>query len=322
MDTVTLQNTPLQVSRLCFGTMTFGKPVDEPAAIAMIDRCIDAGINFFDTANAYQSGISESMLGRALEGRRHKYVVATKVWARMGDGPHDAGLSRQAILKAVEDSLHRLRTDYIDLYYLHQPDYSVPVEESLEAMQQLIQAGKVRYPATSNYSAWQITQMQWIAKERGITPPTISQSMYNLIARGVEQEFVPMAKQVGISIVAYNPLAGGLLTGKHQSQSITPGTRFDNNKMYQERYWHPQDFEAVSRLSEIARQSGRSLISLALCWLLHHTPVDSVILGASRMEQLDQNLAAAGEGALSADTIAACDEVWQQLRGPAPTYNR
>lgn len=322
MDTITLKSTSLDVSRLCFGTMTFGKPVDQSTATAMVDHCIDAGINFFDTANAYQAGVSESMLGHALQDRRHKYVVATKVWARMGDGPDDAGLSKPAILKAVEDSLRRLQTDYIDLYYLHQPDYSVPIEESLEAMQQLVQSGKVRYPASSNYSAWQVAEMQWLAKERGAVPPAVSQSMYNLIARGIEQEFLPMSKRCGVSVVAYNPLAGGLLTGKHQPQSITPGTRFDNNKMYQERYWHPQDFEAVSQLNEIARQAGRSLISLALCWLLHHTPVDSVILGASRPEQLEQNLAAAGDGKLSPDTIAACDQVWQQLRGPAPAYNR
>ena len=322
MDTVTLQHTSLAVSRLCFGAMTFGKPVDQTQATAMIDRSIDAGVNFFDTANAYQSGLSEAMLGSALKGRRHNYVVATKVWARMGDGPDDAGLSRRAILKAVEDSLRRLQTDCIDLYYLHQPDYAVPIEESLEALHHLVQSGKVRYPATSNYAAWQVTQMQSIAKERGYTPAAISQSMYNLIARGIEQEFLPMARHLGVSIIAYNPLAGGLLTGKHQPQSITPGTRFDDNKMYQDRYWRPQDFEAVSRLAQIARDSGRSLISLALCWLLHHTPVSSVILGATRFDQLQQNLAAAAEGPLSPDTLAACNQVWQAFRGPVPAYNR
>lgn len=322
MDTGTLGGTSLTTSRLCFGTMTFGRPVDQAQALAMVDRCIDAGINFFDTANAYQSGLSETMLGHALKGRRQKYLVATKVWGRMGDGPDDAGLSKNAILKAVEDSLRRLQTDYIDLYYLHQPDYAVPIDESLEAMHQLVQSGKVRYPASSNYAAWQVTQMQWIAKDRGYTPAAVSQSMYNLIARGIEQEFLPMAQHFRIPVIAYNPLAGGLLTGKHQPQSIAPGTRFDNNKMYQDRYWHPQDFEAVSRLSQIAGDSGRSLISLALCWLLHHTPVDSVILGASRMEQLEQNLASAAEGPLSPEILAACDAVWNDFRGPAPAYNR
>lgn len=322
METVTLQNTSLTVSRLCFGTMTFGKPVDQDQAVALVDRCIDAGIHFFDTANAYQSGLSETMLGHALKGRRQNCIVATKVWGRMGDGPHDAGLSKRAILKAVEDSLRRLQTDYIDLYYLHQPDDSVPIEESLEAMHQLVHSGKIRFPASSNYAAWQVTQMQWIAKDRGYIPAAVSQSMYNLIARGIEQEFLPMARTFGIPVIAYNPLAGGLLTGKHKPQSITPGTRFDDNKMYQDRYWHPQDFEAVSRLGQIARDSGRSIISLALCWLLHHTPVNCVILGASRMEQLEQNLAATAEGPLPADVLAACDKVWQDFRGPVPAYNR
>ena len=322
MHPVTLKRTSLAVSRLCLGTMTFGKPVDEPTAIAMVNRAFAAGINFFDTANAYQSGLSETMLGRALQGRRQQCVVATKVWARMGEGPDDSGLSKRAIVKAAEDSLRRLQTDYLDLYYLHQPDYAVPIEESMEALNILIQAGKVRYSATSNYSAWQVAGMQWSARERAIEAPTVSQSMYNLLARGLEQEFVPMAQQLGISIVAYNPLAGGLLTGKHHAGTIAPGTRFDNNKMYQDRYWHPQNFEAVARLQEIASQAERSLVSLALAWLLHHTPVDCVILGASRMEQLEQNLSAASEGPLSAETVAACNEVWQSFRGPVPAYNR
>lgn len=322
MDTVALPHTSLTVSRLCFGTMTFGKPVDQAGARAMVDRCIDAGIHFFDTANAYQAGLSETMLGHALQGRRQSCTVATKVWARMGDGPHDAGLSKQAILKAVEASLRRLQTDYIDLYYLHQPDYAVPIEESLEAMELLVQSGKVRYPASSNYAAWQVAQMQWIAGQRSYTPAAVSQSMYNLIARGIEQEFLPMARQFDIPIIAYNPLAGGLLTGKHQPQSITPGTRFDDNKMYQDRYWHPQDFKAVSRLSQIARDADRSLISLALCWLLHHTPVSSVILGATSLSQLEQNLAAAAEGPLNDEVLAACNQTWEEFRGPVPAYNR
>lgn len=302
--------------------MTFGKPVDEGTAASMVDRALDAGVDFFDTANIYQSGVAEAMLGRALRGRRHQCVVATKVWGRMGEGPDDAGLSRQAILKAVEDSLRRLETDYIDLYYLHQPDYSVPIEESLEALNTLVQAGKVRYPASSNYSAWQVAEMQWIARERGFPPAAVSQSMYNLLARGIEQEFVAMARQLGVSIVAYNPLAGGLLSGKHRADAIAAGTRFDNNKMYQDRYWHRQDFEAVEKLKKIAAAADRSLLELAFGWLLHHAAVDCVILGASRMEQLEQNLTAARTGPLSAETLAQCDAVWQEFRGPVPAYNR
>lgn len=322
MERILLQGTSLTVSRLCFGTMTFGKPVDAATATEMVDRAIDAGINFFDTANAYQSGVSETMLGHAMRGRRHEHVIATKVWGRMGEADDDAGLSRGAILKAVDASLRRLQTDTIDLYYLHQPDYNVPIEESLEALETLVRDGKIRYPAISNYSAWQVTEMQWICRERNLTPPWISQSMYNLLARGIEQEFVPMAEHFGISIIAYNPLAGGMLTGKHQPDAIVRGTRFDNNKQYQDRYWHPQDFEAVARLRQIAEDAGRSLISLALAWIMHRHGIASVILGASSTRQLDENLRAAQDGPLNEETLAACDRVWNEFRGPVPSYNR
>jgi len=317
-----LQGTDLDVSRLCFGTMTFGKPADQAEASRLVNRCIEAGINFFDTANAYQTGVAETMLGIALRGKRDKLIVASKVRGKMGDGPDEEGLSKPAILRAVEDSLRRLQTEYLDLYYLHQPDYKVPIQETLEAMNQLVQQGKVRYIASSNYTGWQVCQMLGLAKRSGGQLPAIAQMMYNLLARGIEQEFVPMTKELGVSIVAYNPLAGGLLTGKHEAASIMPGSRFDQNQQYQDRYWHAQDFAAVERLRTIAAKAGRSLVSLALNWLLHHTATDCVILGASRLEQLDQNLAAAGDGPLPMDVLAACDEVWQQLRGPTPVYNR
>jgi aryl-alcohol dehydrogenase-like predicted oxidoreductase len=318
-----LKHTDLRVSRLCFGTMTFAGQTDQPTAAAMVDRCIDAGINFFDTANAYEHGKSEIMLGEVLKGKRDKLILASKVFNTMGDAPDESGLSKAAIFKAIDDSLRRLQTDYLDIYYLHQPDYSVPMEETLDAMNTLVRQGKVRYIATSNYAGWQICQMHCIAQQKKFQVPGISQSMYNLLARGIEQEFVPMAKEVGVSIIAYNPLAGGLLTGKHSGpQTVTPGTRFDKNKMYQERYWHAQDFEAVEKLKKIAADAGRSLISLALNWLLHHTVTDCVVLGASRVEQLTQNLQLCTEGALPADVLAACDQVWKDLRGPTPQYNR
>jgi 1-deoxyxylulose-5-phosphate synthase len=317
-----LPHIDLNVSRLCFGTMTFGKPADQSAATRMVDISIAAGINFFDTANAYQGGRSEEMLGQALQGRRNQCVVATKGFARMGEAPDDAGLSKSAIFKAVDASLKRLRTDYVDLYYLHQPDYKVPIDESLEALDTLVEAGKIRYPATSNYSSWQVTEMLWEAEKHRWAPPVVSQSMYNLLARGLDQEFLPMAKRFGVAVIAYNPLAGGLLTGKHNPEHVAQGTRFDGNKMYQDRYWRAEDFEAIAELKSAAEQSRRSLVSLALCWMLHHTPIDSIILGASREEQLVENLRAAGEGPLSPDALAACDRVWAGLRGPSPIYNR
>ncbi len=317
-----LPHTELNVSRLCFGTMTFGKPATQDAATRMVEISIGDGINFFDTANAYQKGAAEEMLGQALQGRRNRVVIATKVFARMGEGPDDAGLSKAAIEKAIDASLKRLRTDYVDIYYLHQPDYNVPIDESLEAMDALVRAGKVRYPASSNYSSWQVTEMFWLAEKNGWALPAISQSMYNLLARGLEQEFLPMARHFGVGTVAYNPLAGGLLTGKHDPARIAEGTRFDNNKMYQDRYWRTEDFAAVDELKSIAKRSGRSLVSLALTWMLHHTALDSVILGASREDQLVENLKAAQAGPLTAEVLAACDEVWAKLRGPAPLYNR
>jgi aryl-alcohol dehydrogenase-like predicted oxidoreductase len=240
----------------------------------------------------------------------------------MGDGPDEIGLSRRAIFKAIDESLRRLGTDYLDLYYLHQPDYAAPIEESLEAVDQLVRQGKVRYPASSNYSGWQVCQMFWIAEKRGYKPAAVTQPMYNLLARGIEQEYLPMAKEFGASTVVYNPLAGGLLTGKQRVEAPLKGTRFDGNRMYLDRYWHPEDFDAVSELGRIAQAAGRSLVSMALNWLLHHTSADCVILGASRIEQLDENLKVLADGALPADAVAACDAVWKKIRGVTPVYNR
>lgn len=317
-----LPHTELNVSRLAFGTMTLGKPLDQQGSTRMVSRCLDAGINFFDTANMYQLGVAESLLGEALRGRRDKVILATKAGCRMGDGPDQAGLSRAALLRAIDESLRRLQTDYVDLYYLHWPDPGVPLEETLEAMQLLVEQGKVRYPATSNFAGWQVVQMLGIARERGYRPAFVSQPMYNLLTRGIEQEYIAMAKEFGVSIVVYNPLAAGLLTGKHRRDAITPGTRFEYYKIHFDRYWHQENFRAVERLREVSKRCGRSLISIALNWLLHHTPTDSVILGASSMEQLDENLAAAAEGPLPPETLRACDDIWRELRGPTPAYNR
>jgi aryl-alcohol dehydrogenase-like predicted oxidoreductase len=322
IPTVKLKNTDLEVSRLCFGTMTFGKPLDQAGATQLVNRCIEAGINFFDTANMYQTGVAETMLGHAIKSRRDQLVVASKVFFKVGEGEDQRGLSRKAILRAIDESLQRLGTDYLDLYYFHAPDHRIRIEESMEAMESLVKQGKVRYPASSNYAGWEVVQMLGIAKERGWHAPYVSQPMYNLLARGIEQEYLPMCKEFGVSIVVYNPLAGGLLTGKHKQEKVTPGTRFDSNKLYQDRYWHEQYFQSVEQLGKIAQSSGRSLVSLALNWLLHHTASDCIILGASRLEQLNQNLAAVNDGPLSEEVIKACDEIWQQLRGPLPVYNR
>lgn len=317
-----LKQTDLKISRLCFGTMTFGKPADQHTSTHLVEQCLNAGITFFDTANMYQLGVAETMLGEALKGRRKDVILASKVRFKMGEGADQGGLSRAAILRAIDESLKRLQTDHLDIYYLHFPDHTVPIEETLAAMDTVVKAGKVRYPATSNYAAWEQTEILWIAEKQRYKPAVITQPMYNLLARSIEQEWLPMTQRFHLSNIVYNPLAGGLLTGKHRMQSITPNTRFDNNKLYQERYWHPQDFAAVEKLRTVAEAAGRSLISLALNWLLHHTLSDCVILGASSPEQLAQNLSACEEGPLSDDVLKACDEVWKELRGPIPYYNR
>jgi 1-deoxyxylulose-5-phosphate synthase len=322
MNKVKLNGTDLEVSRLCFGTMTFGKPVNQATATRMVEMCLDKNIDFVDTANLYQTGLAESMLGEAMRGKRDKLIVATKVRGKMGDGPDQTGLSKRAIFRAIEDSLKRLRTDYLDLYYLHQPDYAVPVEETLNAMEELVKQGKIRYAGTSNYSGWQVCDALWIAKTNGYKPASVSQPMYNLLARGIEQEYLPMAKKYDVAVIAYNPLAGGLLTGKHSQAEIPPGTRFDNNSMYQERYWHSQNFAAVEKLKAAAERAGRSLIDVALCWLLHHTQTDCVLLGATRIEQLEQNLVACQKGPVPPEVLAVCEEVWRDLHGPVPIYNR
>ncbi len=180
----------------------------------------------------------------------------------------------------------------------------------------------MREVGASNYAGWQMCRMLWLAKENGYHRVRVTQPMYNTLARGIEQELLPMCKEFSLATVVYNPLAGGLLTGKHTRDAPLPGTRFSENENYRDRYWHDENFEAVQKLAAIAKADERSLVSLSLSWLLHHTATDSLILGASRFEQLEANLQAAREGPLSAEAVEACDQVWSRLRGVSPRYNR
>lgn len=312
----------LKVSRLCMGTTTFGNQAGEVESVRMVNCAVDAGINFFDTADIYSDGLCEEILGKALAGKRDKVVVATKCGYAMGSGPNEKGLSRRHILKAAEESLRRLRTDYIDVYLLHQPDYTTPLEESLRAMDQLVKDGKVRYVGMSNYAAWQVCQAQWICDRRDLAPIVCVQLMYNLLARGVEQELLPFCREMGVGIMAYNPLAGGLLTGKHRKgQPPVKGTRFDLQKIYRDRYWHDSFFGAVEALKIIAADAGLSLIELSLRWVLAQHDVTCVNLGASSLDQLENNLKAC-QGALSDSVVETCNKVWGDLQGPIPWYNR
>ena len=323
MEYRTLSSTDLSVSRLSFGTLTFGSSMDEVAASRAIDRCLAEGINFFDTANVYNKGAAETLLGKALAGRRQTVILATKVGFRSGAPDDEAGLSRVAIRKSLDASLKRLQTDYVDLFYLHLPDHAAPIEETLAAMDEAVRVGKVRYPAVSNYAAWQVCEIRWISEKSGFKPFFVSQPMYNVLVRGIEDEYLPFCKRFNIAVVPYNPLAGGLLTGKQSRQrGPIPGTRFDGNKLYLDRYWHDDYFAAVAELAGTAGEAGKSLVELAFQWLLSQAQVDSVILGASSLEQLEENLKACQDGPLDESLLARCDAAWKRLKGITPKYNR
>jgi aryl-alcohol dehydrogenase-like predicted oxidoreductase len=322
METRILPNTDLAVSRACLGTMMFGSQTNEQMAARIVDRCIDHGINFFDTANVYNFGRAETIVGNLLKGRRNSVVLATKVGMKMGDGPLEAGLSTGAILKNIDDSLRRLQTDYLDICYLHSPDYAVPIEEALEALDKLVRSGKVRYTAFSNYAAWQACQILWVCEKHGYQAPMISQPVYNLLARGIEQEYIPFCKQFGVSMVVYNPLARGLLAGTQQRKEPVAAPPGYNHQWALDRYQHPAYFVAVDELIGIARCAERSLTDLAINWLLHHTPTDCMILGVLNVGQLEQNITILDHGPLSGKTVIDCDAVWQTLCGIMPKYCR
>ena len=322
MEYVSLGCSGMQVSRLCMGTMTFGDQADEALSIQMVNRALDEGINFFDTADLYQTGLSEEILGKALRGKRDDVIVATKVFNPMGPGPNDKGLSRKHIIQAMEDSLRRLDMDYVDLYQLHQPDYSTRLEESLAAMDQLVREGKTRCVGISNYAAWQICQGLWICDKRNLAPLVSVQPMYNLLARGIDQELLPFCREFGLGVMVYNPLAAGLLTGKHtKGQPPAVGTRFAAKEMYRDRFWHDKLFDATEQLKAAADGFGLTMVELSLRWVLAQPDVTCLIVGASKMEHLDANLIACREP-LPVGAAEECDKVWEELRGPIPTYNR
>lgn len=314
--------TDLEVSRLVMGTMTFGSQVDEQGAADMVGRCLDEGINMFDTANAYNEGRSEEILGKLIAPHRAGVLIATKVFNPMGDAPDDRGLTKAAIRKAIEASLRRLGTEYVDLYYFHQPDWATDIEESLEALQDLVDAGKVRHAGLSNYSAWQIAEIHGLQAATGRPRPHVSQQMYNLLARRIDDEYAGFSTHYDIFDIVYNPLAGGLLTGKHgRDHTPEPGTRFALD-MYRQRYWDEPHFAAVEDLRRASSDAGLDLIQLSFRWLLGRDLVDAVLLGASSMTHLEANLEACWGPRLDDDILKRCDEVWERLRGPAASYNR
>ena len=317
-----LPGTNLYVSALSLGTMMFGGQTDEAHSLSIMDYAYDQGINLWDTANMYNAGESERIVGMGLRGRRDRILLATKVNMPMGDNPFDRGLSRRNILSAVDASLTRLKTDYIDIYYLHAPDYETRLEETLEAMHSLVAAGKIRYIGVSNYAAWQISDILALCDKRNYVAPIITQNVYNLITRGIESELVPFLRAHDLGMTVYNPIAAGLLAGKHKPGVPAADTRFSNNEMYYRRYWKDANFDAIDALTALAAEHEMSLLTLAMRWCLDRPRVTTVITGVSKLEQLQQNIAAVDGPSLSDEIHAACDAIWQNLAGTPFAYNR
>lgn len=322
MEYKTLPGTSLKLSQLCLGTMMFGGQTSEADSLQIMDYAYSQGINFFDTANTYVQGESEFIVGKCLKGRRHDILLATKVRGQMGSGRNDVGLNRRNILAALEASLQRLDTDYLDLYYLHAPDYDTSLEETVETMSSLVKSGKIRYWGVSNFAAWQVADMLAICDKRSYIPPCVTQNVYNALTRGIEAEFLPFLKAHPLGLVIYNPIAGGLLSGKHAFGQPSANTRFANNQEYYKRYWSQENFTAVEKLQAIAEAQNLSLLQMAMKWCAAQPQVTSTITGVSRLEQLKQNIASVEGKPLSVDILTQCDEIWLSLAGTRFAYNR
>ncbi len=285
----------LKVSEVCLGTMTFGHGADEEESGRILDACLDAGVNFLDTANGYNGGETESILGVLLKGRRRRVVLASKVFNPMGTGPNDSGGSRAHIMQAVEDSLRRLGTDYLDIYYLHHVDHETPLEESLRALDDLVRQGKVRYVAASNYEAWRLMEALWISDSKGLARFECYQPQYSLVVRDIEQEIVPVCEVKGLGVVVWSPLAGGYLTGKYQpGQSQASGSRSEEGWAFPSRFFHPAHTDILATLLEVAAELGRSPAQVALRWVLDQGVVTSAIVGARNQGQFEETLQAVG----------------------------
>ncbi|GIV18766.1 MAG: aldo/keto reductase [Armatimonadota bacterium] len=283
-----LGKTGLWVSELCMGCMTFGGEADEQTSIAMVERCLDAGINFFDTANVYTGGRSEQILGKALRPHREKVVIATKVRARVAEGPNGEGLSRYHILQQVEASLRRLQTDVIDLYQVHSWDENTPLEETLSTLNDLVRQGKVRYIGCSNFAAWQLCKALWLSDKHDWARFDSIQPRYNLIDRVIEMELLPLCQTEGVGVMVYSPLAGGILTGKYRpGEPPPPGTRAAENKWFLERRAQPHNIERAQRIVEVLKRFDRPLVQTAIAWTVSNPAVTCAIIGARHMEQLN-----------------------------------
>jgi aryl-alcohol dehydrogenase-like predicted oxidoreductase len=317
--------TGLQVSQLCLGTMTFGLQCDEMESRAILDAAVSGGIDFLDLANVYPLGGGKELVGRTEEivgswlvGRRHDFIIATKCAAEMGPKPWQRGMSRKSILDAIDASLRRLGTDYVDLYQLHRFDPHTSLDEALEALDAVVRAGKARYVGVSNWQATRVARALGRSELKNLVSIDSVQPRYNLLFRAFERDLLPLCEEERVAVIPYNPLAGGLLTGKHNPRAAPPeGTRFklgEAGPRYQERYWHKQSFETVDRLRAVAEDAGISLATMALRWVMSNPAITAPIIGASRSEQLADGLAAAEQGPLERDLKAKLDEITYEWR--------
>jgi aryl-alcohol dehydrogenase-like predicted oxidoreductase len=292
MDYRVIGRTGVRVSQLCFGTMSFGTTADEEASAQLFRRCRDAGINFFDCANVYAAGRSEEILGGLIQGSRDELVITSKVFGRMGDDVNQRGLSRRHIMQAVTASLKRLGTDRLDFYFVHQFDADTPIEETLQALDDLVRQGMILYPAVSNWAAWQIAKALGISAKEHLSRFECVQPMYNLVKRQAEVEILPLAASEGLGVIPYSPLGGGLLSGKYSSKEKPAQGRLVENTMYQKRYGDAVYYDTAERFTAHAKERGLHPATLAVAWVGSHPAVTAPIVGARSVEQLEPSLAA------------------------------
>jgi aryl-alcohol dehydrogenase-like predicted oxidoreductase len=303
MQHIRFGRTGLQVSRLCLGTMTFGLQCAERTSHAILDAAAEQGITFLDTADTYPSGSTleakgrtEEIVGRWLRGKRDKFVLATKCGGTVGPAPWQQGTSRKHVLAAIDASLMRLGTDYVDLYQAHLFDASTPVDETVEAFDAVVKSGKARYIGVSNYQAYRVARALGRSEAVGLTRLVSVQPRYNLLFRQIERELLPLCEEEGLAVIPYNPLAGGLLTGKHKRDAPPrEGTRFTlgtSGKIYVERYWKAREFDTVDTFVQLAAGNGLEPATLAVAWVLAHPAITAPLVGASKPEQLKASIAA------------------------------
>ena len=317
MEYTWLGRTGVQVSRLCFGTMSFGDDADAAESARMYGACRDAGIDFFDCADVYGEGRAEEILGGLIAGERDALVITSKCASPMGPGANERGGSRRHIVRAVEASLRRLGTDRLDVLFMHRWDAPTPLEETLRALDTLVRDGKVLYLGASNYAAWQVAKGLGIAGARGWAPFDVLQPMYNLVKRQAESEILPLARAEGLAVISYSPLGGGLLTGKYADQQGRDG-RITANRMYAARYGEEWVHETAARFAAFARAASHDPVSLAVAWVAAHPDVTCPIIGARNVEQLKPSLSAL-DIAMTAELRA---EIAALSRDPAPATDR